>query len=143
MIAGAPSITKADAPSAARTVLVVEDEVAVRNTLRRQLESCGHRVIVAEAAIDALRVMHDADPVDVMLTDVVLGGEMDGIDLANAARGARPDLPVIFISGYAAVPEAQERIRQTGAPLLYKPATIAQLERAINSVCAASVPRTS
>jgi DNA-binding NtrC family response regulator len=75
--------------------------------------------------------------------DVVLGGGMDGIDLANAARGMRPDLPVIFISGYTAVPEAQERILQTGAPLLYKPATIAQLERAINSVCAASVPRSS
>jgi PAS domain S-box-containing protein len=129
---------KTDAPVASRTILVVEDEAAVRTTLRRQLESCGHRVVVAEGAVEALRLMHDAGPIDVVLTDVVLGGSMDGIDLANAARGSRPDLPVVFISGYTAVPEAHERIRQTGAPLLYKPATISQLQRAIDSVCASS-----
>jgi PAS domain S-box-containing protein len=132
------AVAKTEPSAVSRTVLVVEDEAAVRNTLRRQLESVGHKVIVAEGAVDALRLMHDAGPVDVVLTDVVLGGSMDGIDLANAARGARPDLPIVFISGYTAVPEAQERIRETGAPLLYKPATISQLQRAISSVCPTS-----
>jgi DNA-binding NtrC family response regulator len=135
------AVTKADAPSIARAVLVVEDEPAVRNTLRRQLESVGHRVIVAESAEEALRAIEKGE-IDVVLTDVVLGGTMDGIDLANAARSARPGFPVVFISGYTAVTEAQERIRPTGAPLLYKPATMSQLERAINSVCA-SVPQSS
>ena len=51
----------------------------------------------------------------------------------------RPGLPVIFMSGYTAVPEAQQRIRDTGAPLLAKPFTAPQLERAVNTVCA-SVP---
>jgi CheY-like chemotaxis protein len=60
---------------------------------------------------------------------------MDGIELADAARAARPDLPVIFMSGYTAVPEAQQRIREAGAPLLPKPFTTPQLEQAIADVC--------
>ena len=59
---------------------------------------------------------------------------MNGIDLAEAAREARPGLPVIFMSGYTAVPEAQQRIRDTGAPLLSKPFTTPQLERVLNTL---------
>jgi DNA-binding NtrC family response regulator len=70
----------------------------------------------------------------VLLTDIVLGTGMNGFDLADAARALRPNLPVIFISGYTAVPEAEQRIRGAGAPLLSKPATMAQLERALNDV---------
>ena len=73
---------------------------------------------------------------DLLLTDVVLGSGMNGIDLAQAARTDRPDLPVIFMSGYTAVQAAQERIRAAGAPLLSKPFTTPQLERAVNDVCA-------
>jgi DNA-binding NtrC family response regulator len=70
-----------------------------------------------------------------MLTDVVLGTGINGIDLADAAHEARPHLPVIFMSGYTAVPEAQRRIRETGATLLAKPSTISQLGRAIDAAC--------
>ena len=81
-----------------------------------------------------MRLLEEGNTIDVVLTDVVLGAGMNGIDLANAARALRPNLPLIFISGYTAVPEAQQRIRASGAPLLSKPATMAQLERAINEV---------
>ncbi len=60
---------------------------------------------------------------------------MNGIDLADAARMARPDLPVILMSGFTAVPEAQTRIRALGAPLLAKPLPLSQLERALHKVC--------
>jgi DNA-binding NtrC family response regulator len=63
---------------------------------------------------------------------------MNGIELANAARALRPGLPVIFMSGYTAVPEAQRRIRETGAPLLPKPFSTLQLDRAVNAVCSVS-----
>lgn len=56
---------------------------------------------------------------------------MNGIELAEAARAARRGLPVIFMSGFTAVPEAQERIKALGAPLLAKPSTLSQLERAL------------
>ena len=119
-----------------RTILVVEDEPDVRTIVRRQLESLGHRVLVAEAATEALLLVQGPGAPDVVLTDVVLKSGMNGIDLAQAARAMRPGLPVIFMSGYTAVPEAQQRIRDTGAPLLSKPFTTPQLERAVNTVCA-------
>jgi PAS domain S-box-containing protein len=122
-------------PSAAgRTVLLVEDEAAVRNTVGRQLETLGHTVITAEAAAMALTLLRSERAIDVLLTDVVLGSGMNGIDLADAARVVRPGLPVIFMSGFTAVPEAQQRIRDSGAPLLAKPATLSQLEGALNAV---------
>jgi DNA-binding NtrC family response regulator len=125
-------------PSAApQTILVVEDEPEVRAIVRRQLESLGHRVLVAEAATEALLLIQGPGAPDLLLTDVVLKTGINGIDLAQAAQAARPGLPVIFMSGYTSVPKAQQRIRDTGALLLSKPFTAPQLERAVNTVCAA------
>jgi PAS domain S-box-containing protein len=132
-----PSAEAVDTPSVSRTILVVEDEADVRGIVRRQLESLGHRVLVAEASTEALLLIQGPGAPDLLLTDVVLANGMNGIDLANAARELRPGLPVIFMSGYTAVPEAQHRIRETGAPLLSKPFSTPQLERAVNAVCAA------
>jgi two-component SAPR family response regulator len=73
------------------------------------------------------------DP-DVLLTDVVLATGMNGIDLADAAVAAKPGLAVMFISGYTAAAEAQDRIRSSGAPLLSKPFTTPQLERVLNTL---------
>lgn len=98
-------------------------------------------MLVAEAATEALLLIKGPGAPDLLVTDVVLGTGMNGIDLADAAREARPGLPVIFMSGYTAVPEAQQRIRETGAPLLSKPFTTPQLERAVNAVCAISEGR--
>jgi CheY-like chemotaxis protein len=126
-------------PAVARTVLVVEDEVDVRNIVRRQLETLGHRVLVAEAATEALLLIAGPGAPDLLLTDVVLATGLNGIELADAARVERPGLPVIFMSGYTAVPDALKRIRDAGAPLLSKPFTTPQLERAVNAVCALTV----
>ncbi len=125
-------------PVIAHTILVVEDEAAVRSTVRRQLETLGHKVLVADTAATALPMLSGPEPPDVLLTDVVLGAGMNGIDLAEAARKTRPAFPVIFMSGFSAVAEAQQRIQNIGAPLLTKPATLSQLERALNSVMSGS-----
>ncbi|HMF97299.1 MAG TPA: PAS domain-containing protein [Vicinamibacterales bacterium] len=128
-------------PSAPHTILVVEDEDDVRAVVRRQLESLGHTVLVAEAATDALLLLHGPTAPDVLVADVVLGTGMNGIDLAAAARRFRPSLPVIFVSGYTAVSEAEQRIREMGALLLSKPFTTPQLDRAVQEVCATAAPR--
>ncbi len=124
-------------------ILVVEDEASVRSTVRRQLETLGHTVMVAETAAAALPMLKGADRPDVLLTDVVLGEGMNGIDLADAARVFTPGLPLIFMSGFTAVPEAQKRIADSGAPLLTKPSTLSQLERALNAVTSGSPQDTS
>jgi PAS domain S-box-containing protein len=125
------------------TVLLVEDEGPVRNTVRRQLETLGHTVLIADAAAMALTLLRTDQTIDVLLTDVVLGSGMNGIDLADAARVFRRGLPVIFMSGFTAVPEAQQRIKNSGAPLLTKPATLSQLESALNAVTPRSPQDTS
>jgi len=114
-----------------RTILLVEDEADVRNTVRRQLETLGHTVLAAETAMEALILAQGPSAPEALLTDVMLGSGMNGIELAAAVRAVRPKLPVIFMSGYTAMGEAQQRIRETGAPLLAKPFTTPQLERAI------------
>jgi CheY-like chemotaxis protein len=124
------------APALVRSILVVEDEADVRNTVRLQLESLGHRVLVAEAATEALLLLQIPAGPDLLITDVVLAAGMTGIELAKAARDMRPELPVIFMSGYTAVPEAQRRIREMAAPLLSKPFSTPELERAVYTVCA-------
>jgi PAS domain S-box-containing protein len=135
------SATPATVSATPRTVLVVEDESEVRSIVRRQLESLGHKVLMAEATTEALLLIQGPGAPDVLLTDVVLAEEMDGIALAEAAREVRPGLPVIFISGFTAVPEAQQRIRKTGAPLLSKPFSTPQLEHAISAVLREATPR--
>jgi CheY-like chemotaxis protein len=141
------SMASPPAPAAAAantfTVLLVEDEGPVRNTVRRQLETLGHTVVVADTAAMALTALRTDKTIDVLLTDVVLGSGMNGIDLADAARVFRRGLPVIFMSGFTAVPEAQQRIKDSGAPLLTKPATLSQLERALNAVTPRSPQDTS
>jgi PAS domain S-box-containing protein len=127
--------------SAPHTILLVEDEDDVRAIVRRQLETLGHTVFVAGAATEALLLLQGPAVHDVLVTDIVLGTGMNGIDLAAAARRVRANLPVIFISGYTAIAEAQQRIREMGAPLLSKPFTTPQLESAIQEVCAAAAPR--
>ena len=123
------------APVVSRLILVVEDEAAVRATVRRQLETLGHKVMVADNAATALQILRGAEPPEVLVTDVVLGSGMNGIELAEAARMSRPGLPVIVMSGFTAVPEAQARIRALDAPILSKPSTLSQLERALHTVC--------
>jgi PAS domain S-box-containing protein len=117
-------------PGVARTILLVEDEPEVRNIVRRQLESLGHRVLVAEAATEALLLVEAGNP-DMLVTDVMLATGMNGVDLAEAALVGKPSLAVVFMSGFTAKPETQDRIRKMGAPFLTKPFTAVQLERAI------------
>ena len=125
---------------AARTILVVEDEADVRHLVRRQLENLGHLVLVAEAATEALLLLQGPAAPDLLLADVVLASGMDGIELARVARQICPGLPVIFMSGYTAVADAQQRMRETVAPLRTKPFTAAQLERAVTDACAGVSP---
>jgi PAS domain S-box-containing protein len=124
-------------PAEIRSILVVEDDVDVRQSVHRQLKALGHAVLSAGTAAEALAHFEGAAAPDLLLTDVELAIGMNGIDLAVTLRRTRPDLPVVFMSGYTAAPEAQQRIRSFGAPFLAKPFTTSQLATALAEACTA------
>jgi two-component system cell cycle sensor histidine kinase/response regulator CckA len=99
----APKPAPEPAAAAARTVLLVDDEDAMRTVARRVLERAGYRVLVARHGADALRLLEEHGPaVDVLLSDVVMP-EMGGVELAARAVERLPGLPVVLMSGYAGV----------------------------------------
>jgi CheY-like chemotaxis protein len=108
------------------TILLVEDEHAVRMTIRRVLESKGYTVREATTAREALEVWqtHEGE-IALLLTDIVMPGEMTGRDLADQLWGQRPGLKVVFMSGYSAevLGTNTDFIRRTGSYFLQKPST--------------------
>ena len=83
------------------TVLVVDDEPTVRMLVAAVLEDLGYTAIEAADGTAALKVLHSAARIDLLVTDVSLPGDLDGRQVADAARLARPGLNVLFITGYA------------------------------------------
>ncbi len=121
---------------ASGSVLVVEDEDAVRRLICRVLEERGYAVIEAADGAEAIRLCqcHPA-PIDAVLTDLVLP-DMSGGDVNRAARRLRPAVRVLFMSGYPEDLAARQEL-EPHAPFLAKPFTPKMLERAIAELLAA------
>jgi len=96
-------VDTAAAPQAAEneTILVVDDEPLVRMVAVEILEELGYHVLEADDGPSALRIMNSGQPIDLLITDVGLPGGMNGRQLADAVRINRPDLRVLFVTGYA------------------------------------------
>jgi len=117
----------------AGTVLVVEDEELVRRSLHEILTARGYRVLQARNASEAMLIGrgHEA-AIDLLLTDMVLPG-MSGAELAEELRPVRPEMRVLYISGYRNDPRVQ-RLEQTGRPFFPKPFTAAALADKVSEV---------
>ena len=81
-------------------ILLVEDNDAVRRVVARQLEELGYGVVTACNAADALQALADDEGIDLMFTDVVMPGGMNGFELGRQARICRPDLKVLHTTGF-------------------------------------------
>ncbi len=91
--------------SAGETILLVEDEDALRAIAVRLLESEGYRVLAAGLPSEAIELAKPREqPVDLLLTDLVMP-EMPGAALAERLRKLRPGLPVVYMSGFVAQPD--------------------------------------
>jgi PAS domain S-box-containing protein len=118
------------APDGHETLLLVEDEPAVRQMVAASLVRCGYRVIEAsdgDAAFDLWRT--HKEQIDLLLTDIVMPGSMSGRDLALRLRAERPQLKVVYMSGYG----AQDAANEPWSILVQKPfqlSTLAQVLRA-------------
>jgi len=82
-------------------VLVVEDEDLVRSHVVQQLISLGYRVSEAPDGPSGLKAIRERSDIDLLFTDIVMPGGMSGHDLAEAARQLRPELRILFTSGYS------------------------------------------
>jgi PAS domain S-box-containing protein len=103
------------------SVLVVEDEPALRNVVQLLLAEVGYEVLVASTPAEALEVVATGVHIDLLLTDVVMPG-MSGPKLAGAIARSRPDILVLYMSGYVGNALSEHGLDER-APLLHKPFT--------------------
>jgi signal transduction histidine kinase/ActR/RegA family two-component response regulator len=104
------------------TILVVEDEVAVRELVCNLLAGHGYRILQADSGLKALQVWRDSkDRIDLLLTDLVMPDQMNGRELAEKLWAERPRLKVIFTSGYSADVVGKDFVLHRGLNYLQKP----------------------
>ena len=110
------------APGVRGTILVVEDEEMLREFVGSVLESCGHRVLFAANGVEALDVWaREKDGIDVLLTDVVMPESISGWQLAHRLRAERPELKVVYTSGYSPELIGGDFEQETNRVFLAKP----------------------
>ena len=117
------------------TILLVEDEHMVRAVAERALTRHGYTVLSAENGEEALEILGREEKIDLMISDVVMP-TMDGPTTVRAARKSHPDLPILFISGYA-----EEQLRKSidipNVSFLAKPFSVQSLAETVRGVLAA------
>jgi CheY-like chemotaxis protein len=118
-------------PRGTETVLVVEDEDAVRHIVRRVLEAQGYAIVEARDGNDALQVCATrGDRIDLVLSDVIMPG-MGGRELARELAARRPRLEILFMSGYNDDSELSGADREPASGVLAKPFTAETLARQV------------
>ena len=125
---------RASAKRGAETILVVDDEEAVRSSARRALERSGYTVIAASDGADAVRLFTEQDGrIEMVITDVVMPG-LGGRELVGRLKIMSPRLPVLFVSGYTEEGVRQQGVLDPGAAYLEKPFTPEKLLRKVREV---------
>jgi PAS domain S-box-containing protein len=119
-------------PRGSETILVVEDEPSVRELVAALLRHYGYRVLQAANGPEALEIWaRHRDEIDLLLTDLVMPKRMNGRQLAERLWQDRPDLKVIFTSGYSAEVVGEDFLQRPGIVYLQKPYPPAQLARVV------------
>lgn len=121
----------ADGPVA--RILVIDDDPDVRSFLSESLASLGYTGVIKDDGADALSDLDRIDP-DIMIVDFAMPG-MNGAELAQKVRALRPDLPILFASGYAET-AALDSVMRAHTILLRKPFGIDELQSALTDLLA-------
>jgi CheY-like chemotaxis protein len=136
--AGAPSAeppaSAQDLPGGGETVLVVEDDPQVRRLTAHRLGDLGYRVIECADGPGAMAILESAQPIDLLFTDVVMPGGLNGRELAGTARRRRPNLKILLTSGYAEAALADRAADDETFTILTKPYNRRALAERIRSV---------
>jgi CheY-like chemotaxis protein len=124
----------AEAPAGAgETVMVVEDDPSVRTVVIELLKELGYEAIDVADSDEALRVLETPQRIDLLISDVGLPG-LNGRQLAEIARRRRPDLPVLFITGYAAGAARRSEVLGPGMEMISKPFAVEALAQKVREM---------
>lgn len=116
------------------TILVVDDDPNVRDTIANLLSSLGYRPLVARTGREAIALLQNEGTIDLLLSDVVMPAGMNGIDLARAAQRLRPELKILLTSGYTGVEPEPERGGEF--PFIAKPYRARMLGKKLREILA-------
>lgn len=130
--------TAAPLPRGTETVMVVEDDPFVRSYSISRVQSLGYAVVAAVDGNDALQKLRADIPIDILFTDIVMPGGINGWELADLARQLRPGLPVLLTSGYALETLIKHGRLRAGAVVLTKPYRKDDLARRLREVVSVS-----
>jgi CheY-like chemotaxis protein len=123
--AEATPVVKMSAPELAEqgheTILIVEDDPLVRSYVLTQIRSLGYRTLSASNGLEALAVLRGSEKIDLLFTDVIMPGAINGRELSIEASGLRPGLKVLFTSGYTENAIDHDGRLDHGVQLLKKP----------------------
>jgi PAS domain S-box-containing protein len=111
-----------------RSILLVEDEPAVAAVAEQMLADMGHRVRTAADARAALAILENGEPVDLVFSDIMMAGGMNGFELARAIRTRHPKLPILLTTGYS---DAAASAGAAGFPIVTKPYREIEIARSI------------
>ena len=117
------------------TILVVEDEIALAELTRAVLERQGYSVLAANSAEEALNLARSHQgPIQLLLTDIILRGRMDGFELASQLRAERPETKILYMSGYSDALNSSRREVDPNAILIEKPFTTQELRAKVSEI---------
>ena len=118
-------------------ILLVEDEQELLAIMRDLIKSLGYDIISASSGPAVLDILEDDVRIDLMLTDIVMPGGMSGFELARKVRSRRPDLPIVYMSGYTGF--SADDMGGVIAPMLQKPAPPGELAVTLHTALGARV----
>lgn len=136
---GAPDVRRSERPAdiehgRGEVVLLVEDDESLRVHGAATLRELGYVVVAAANGDEAIRLAEDRPHIDLLFTDIVLPGGMNGRELAEILLGRQPDLRVLYTSGYTQNAVIRNGQLEEGVELLTKPYSYAELSRRIRAV---------
>jgi CheY-like chemotaxis protein len=127
-------LTPRNASGGSETILLVEDELQLRNAAKRILLGLGYQVMEVENAAAARTIFEAEAAVDLLFSDVVMPGDMNGRELARWALANRAGLKVLLTTGFSEAMQSELSVDHGGFPLLKKPYTKERLAQTIRTV---------
>jgi len=130
---GRPALEAGPPPGGTETILVVEDDEMIRSLIRDILESTGYRVLVADDPESGMKLIGEQEEIHLLLTDLILPG-MSGRELVDKVAELKPEIRVLFMSGYSDEAVARHGILEPGLAFLQKPFSRDALVRKVRDV---------